>query len=122
MGKMGMMDEWADHSLAHEFAPTPASELTAIKLLLERVVELLEQGTRKKARKREPRIGTSSKTVMTESWLRVTLKINGPLSWATIATIAEEQGFSERTLRRVRHGIAVKDRRGRQVIWRLKED
>lgn len=117
------MDDFADHELAPTFAHTPASQLSAIKLLLERVVELMEQGVGTKRRRRAPREGSpSSKMVMSESWLRVTLKINGPLSWATIATIAEEQGFSERTLRRIRHNVAVKNQRGRQVTWHLKED
>lgn len=119
----------------HDFAPPLAldayddGQQGQLIKLLGRTIELLEQlveqngGAQPRPRRRTDSVASSSKTVMTRSWLRVTLKIEGPLPWATITAMAEKQGFSERTLRRVRHDVAVKEYQdGHQVNWRLKED
>lgn len=127
------MDISADHSLAHASGLwarddtlnrlLAAQERTAVAV--ERLVELLaKDGGDVVAAPRRRSSGKASRTVMTRSWLRMTLRENGPMSWARIVVAADAApggGFSEKTLRRVRDDIAVVERTGGQVLWRLKE-
>lgn len=121
-------------SAAHDFAPPLAlhaysdGQLEHFIKLMERTCELLERFVEENDDGR-PRVrvrstaSPSSRTVMTRSWLRVMLKIEGPMSWAVIADKAKAQGFSNATLRKVRHDVAIKEYQdGHRVIWRLKED
>lgn len=124
----GMNDEWGAQDLASVGA-NDATRESHLAQLLARNIELLEQliamqGTVKpKGWRKQSTAGPSSRTVMTRSWLRTTLKFDGPQSWSEIQARAKAQGFSNSTLRLVRHDVAVKEYKdGRRVIWRLKED
>lgn len=96
--------------------------LSRIAIAVESLVEQAEGRSAPRARRarRVQEATPSRRQIMARSFIEVTLRSSGPMSWEDLVAHAAKWGHREMTLRRARSEVAVSERVDGRWVWRLR--